>query len=164
VRPAGLAARDSTRTESGLPLYGHELAGPLNLAPYHIGFGGYVKSYKPFFIGKTAYYQKAAKATTKLSRFRMNNKGVRVPKLGDPVLDGRGRVIGTVTACALDSEGFLLGMAMIETSFGAKDGVAINVLAIPERVPAPLASLAPLGSRTLVPEAATVLTRFPKKK
>ncbi len=164
VRPAGLAARDSTRTEAGLPLYGHELAGPLNLAPYHIGFGGYVKSYKPFFVGKAAYYQKAAQATTRLSRFRMNQKGVRVPKLGDPVLDARGRVIGTVTACALDSEGFLLGLAMIETSFGAKDGVAINVLAIPDRVPAPLTSLAPLGSRTLVPEAATVLTRFPKKK
>jgi glycine hydroxymethyltransferase len=164
VRPAGLAARDSTRTEAGLPLYGHELAGPLNLAPYHIGFGGYVKSYKPFFIGKTAYYQKASQATTKLSRFRMNQKGVRVPKLGDPVLDARGRVIGTVTSCALDSEGYLLGLAMIETSFGAKDGVAVNVLAIPERMPAPLTSLAALGSRTLMPDAATVLTRFPKKK
>jgi glycine hydroxymethyltransferase len=164
VRPAGLAARDSTRTEAGLPLYEHELAGPLNLAPYHIGFGGYVKSYKPFFVGKSAYYQKAARATTKLSRFRMNQKGVRVPKRGDPVLDGRGRVIGTVTSCALDTEGFLLGLAMIETSFGAKDGAAINVLAIPDRVPVPLTTLAPLGSRTLVPDAATVLTRFPKKK
>ncbi|HEY3341577.1 MAG TPA: glycine cleavage system aminomethyltransferase GcvT, partial [Anaerolineae bacterium] len=164
VRPAGLAARDSTRTEAGLPLYEHELAGPLNLAPYHIGFGGYVKSYKPYFVGKPAYYRKAAQVTTRLSRFRMNQKGVRVPKRGDPVLDARGRVIGTVTSCALDSEGFLLGLAMIETSFGAKDGAAINVMAIPDRVPAPLTTLAPLGSRTLVPDAATVLTRFPKRK
>ncbi|MCA9922250.1 MAG: glycine cleavage system aminomethyltransferase GcvT, partial [Anaerolineales bacterium] len=29
IKPCGLAARDSTRTEAGLPLYGHELAGDL---------------------------------------------------------------------------------------------------------------------------------------
>ncbi len=163
VKPAGLAARDSTRTEAGLPLYGHELAGPLNLAPFHIGFGGYVKAYKPFFIGKHAYYQRAAQANTRLSRFRMNEKGVRPPKQGDPVVDARGRVIGTVTSCALDTEGYLLGMAMLDAALNAKEGMAIGVLALPERPPVPLTPHAPLGSRTLVPEPATVLTRFPKK-
>ena len=163
VKPAGLGARDSTRTEAGLPLYGHELAGPMNLTPAHIGFGGYVKAYKPFFIGKRAYYDKAAQVNTKLSRFRMNEKGVRAPKLGDPVVDSRGRVIGTVTSCALDSDGYLLGMAMLDTALNAKEGAAIGVLTLPERMPAPLAANAPLGSRTLVPNAATVLTRFPKK-
>ncbi len=163
VKPAGLAARDSTRTEAGLPLYGHELAGPLNLAPFHIGFGGYVKAYKPFFVGKHAYYQRAAQANTRLSRFRMNEKGVRPPKQGDPVVDARGRVIGAVTSCALDSEGYLLGMAMLDAALNAKEGMPIGVLALPERPPAPLTSHAPLGSRTLVPEPATVLTRFPKK-
>ncbi len=163
VRPVGLAARDSTRTEAGLPLYGHELAGPLNLAPFHIGFGGYVKSYKPYFIGKQAYYKNAAAVTSRLVRFRMNQKGVRVPKLGDPVLDTRGRVVGTVTSCALDREGYLSGMALIELSFGAKDGMAIHVFALPEHTPPPLTSLAPLGSRALLPDAATVLTRFPKR-
>ena len=41
--PIGLAARDSLRTEAGLPLYGHELAGDLNLNPADAGFGGFVK-------------------------------------------------------------------------------------------------------------------------
>lgn len=164
VKPAGLAARDSTRTEAGLPLYGHELAGPLNLAPYHIGFGGYVKAYKPFFIGKRAYYEKAAQANTKLVRFRMNEKGVRPPKQGDPIVDARGRVIGAVTSCAPDGEGYLLGMAMVDAALNAKEGMAIGVLALPERPPAPLSPHAPLGSRTIVPEPATVLSRFPKKK
>jgi glycine hydroxymethyltransferase len=164
VKAAGLAARDSTRTEAGLPLYGHELDGPLQLAPFHIGFGGYVKSYKPFFVGKAAYYARAAQASTRLSRFRMNEKGVRVPKLGDPVLDKRGRVIGTVTSCALDSDGFLLGMALLEQAYGAKEGMPLSILALPERAPAPLSSLASMGSRALVPDAATVLTRFPRKK
>ncbi len=164
VKPAGLGARDSTRTEAGLPLYGHELAGPLNLLPGQVGFAGYIKSHKPFFIGKNAYYQKVAKSTVKLSRFRMSEKGVRMPKLGDPVLDNRGRVIGTVTSCALDTEGYLLGMAVIDQTVGAKDGTQIFILAIPERMPAPLTSLAPLGSRAMVADAATVLTRFPRRK
>lgn len=164
VKPAGLAARDSTRTEAGLPLYGHELAGPLNLAPFHTGFGGYVKAHKPFFIGKQAYYAKAGKANTRLSRFRMNEKGVRVPKQGDPVLDARGKVIGSVTSCALDSDGLLLGMAILDTALAAKDGTPISVLALPERMPATPAPHAPIGSRVLVPDAATVLTRFPRKK
>lgn len=163
VKPAGLAARDSLRTEAGLPLYGHELAGPLNLGPQHIGFGGYVKAYKPWFVGKAAYFAKAAKPALKLSRFRMNEKGVRAPKLGDPVLDSRGRVIGTVLSCAGDTDGFLLGMAMLDTTLQAKEGMAIRVLALPERQPAPLSNLAALGSRTLMPDEATVLTRFPKK-
>jgi hypothetical protein len=39
----------------------------------------------------------------------------------------------------------------------------IRVMALPERQPAPLTNLAALGSRALVPDEATVLSRFPKK-
>jgi Glycine cleavage system T protein (aminomethyltransferase) len=116
------------------------------------------------FIGKQAYVQKAAQATSKLVRFRMNEKGVRVPRLGDPVLDRRGRVIGTVTSCAQDGEGYLLGMAMVEKSAGVGEGSSIHIIALPERMPEPLKPFAPPGSRALVPDPATVLTRFPPKK
>ena len=148
VKPCGLAARDSLRTEAGLPLYGHELAGPLNLAPFHIGFGGYAKAYKPFFVGKAAYFAKAAQAKQKLSRFKFNKKGVRPPKQGTGVLDVNGNPIGTVTSCAQDSEGLLLGLAMLNTSYGAKEGTPIYFASRPG---------APL-------DEAVVLTRFPKRK
>ena len=164
VKPAGLAARDSLRTEAGLPLYGHELGGPLNLGPYHIGFDNFVKTGKSSdFTGKAAYIERAAKNTLRMVRFRMNDKGVRPAKLGDPVMDRRGRVIGTVTSCAQDSDGFLLGLAEVEGTVAA-EGNALGIIALPERMPDPLKPFAALGSRVLVPDAATVLARFPPKK
>lgn len=155
VKPCGLAARDSLRAEAGLPLYGHELAGPLNLAPFHIGFGGYAKLYKPFFIGKHAYFEKAAKATQKLSRFRFTKKGVRPPKQGTPVVNFAGAPIGIVTSCVQDSEGFLLGLAMIDLAYGAKDGTPIY-----------FAKTARASADVQAPalDEAMVLTRFPKKR
>ncbi len=165
LRPCGLAARDSLRTEAGLPLYGHELAGPLNLAPCHIGFERFVKLEKAVeFIGKPAYAQKAAQATVHVVRFRLQERNVRVAKLGDPVLDRRGRVIGTVTSCAQDGEGYLIGMALVEKTAGVEEGGVIYILALPEHPPEPLKPFAPPGSRALMPEPAVVLPRFPPKR
>ncbi len=164
VKPCGLAARDSLRIEAGLPLYGHELAGPLNLAPFHIGFDNFVKiGKKAEFIGKSAYLARREANTLRGVRFRMNERGVRVSKLGDPVLDRRGRVIGTVTSCAMDGEGFLVGLAIVDAG-EADEGNTIYVVALPERMPDPLKPFAPLGSRALMPEPATVLPRFLSRK
>ncbi|MFN3706035.1 MAG: glycine cleavage system aminomethyltransferase GcvT [Thermoflexales bacterium] len=160
VRPCGLAARDSLRIEAGLPLYGHELAGPLNLLPFHIDFDHFVKVNKSAdFIGKSAYLARREANTLRSVRFRMNERGVRVAKLGDPVLDRRGRVIGTVTSCAMDGSGMLIGLAVVDVD-EAREGNTLFVVALPERLPEPLKPFAPLGSRIPMPEPATVLPRF----
>ena len=80
LKPCGLAARDSTRTEAGLPLYGHELAGPMALSPADAGFGSYVKTWKPFFIGRGSYISQENARNRSIVRFRMNEKGVRRPE------------------------------------------------------------------------------------
>lgn len=150
LKPCGLGARDSLRTESGLPLYGHELAGPMNLSVGESGFESYAKPYKPWFIGRSALLAQERSRKREVARFRFNRKGVRMAHPGDAVLDEKGVRIGTVTSCAIDSERFLLGQALVDEGF-LKEGTAIAV--------------AQSGGATTAPaEPAAVLSRFPKKK
>jgi glycine hydroxymethyltransferase len=64
-----LGARDSLRTEAGLPLYGHEMGGDLNLGVAEAGFGSYVKTYKPWFIGRDAFIEREKGRRTIVIRF-----------------------------------------------------------------------------------------------
>jgi glycine hydroxymethyltransferase len=164
LKACGLASRDSTRTEAGLPLYGHELDGPLGLNPADAGFASYVKLWKPFFIGRDAFIAHEQKRESVVARFRMNEKGVRRPELGDPVLDRRGKVVGSVTSCAIDSEGYLLGQAYLPLTMAEPEttvfiyqlGGGTRPLRAPDNVRP--------GARLPIPDAATVLTRFPARK
>jgi glycine hydroxymethyltransferase len=164
LKMCGLAARDSTRTEAGLPLYGHELAGDLELNPADAGFGSYVKLWKPFFIGRAAFIAQEKDRSRAIVRFRMNDKAVRRPENGDPILDKRGKVIGTVTSCAIDREGYLLGLAAVPLEMSIADtpvfiyqlGGGKRAIRVPSEIKA--------GSRLPMPDAATVLTRFPSRK
>jgi glycine hydroxymethyltransferase len=161
VKPCGLGARDSLRTEAGLPLYGHEMGGELNLGVGEAGFGGYVKLYKPWFIGRAAYLAREAERSRQVVRFRFSEKGVRMAHLGDPVLDRRGRTLGVVTSCAVDKDGLLTGQAVLEMkSSEAGTQILIYQSAGSAQVKNP-ADLKP-GDRTSLPSPAEVLTRFPK--
>ncbi|MEM7113242.1 MAG: glycine cleavage system aminomethyltransferase GcvT [Chloroflexota bacterium] len=164
LKPCGLAARDSTRTEAGLPLYGHELAGDLGLNPADAGFGSFVKLWKPFFIGRDAFIAHEAKRDRILVRFRMNEKGVRRAETGDPVLDRRGKIIGKVTSCAIDQEGYLLGQAVVAQSM-SQEGAQLYIYQLGGgkrsiRLPKDIK----LGRRMPFPDSATVLSRFPARK
>ena len=163
VTPCGLAARDSLRTEAGLPLYGFELGGELNLNPADAGFGSYVKLYKPFFVGKRAFIEYESKRHAQVSRFRMENRGARPAHQGDPIVNARGRVVGIVTSCNIDSEGFQLGQALMQTEYRRR-GAKLSVFAGSTR--AKVASLGHLsiGTRVTMPEPVTILSRFPRRK
>ena len=113
LKPAGLGARDSLRTEAGLPLYGQEMAGEMNLGVGDAGFAAYVKTYKPWFIGRSAFLQQEQERTRKVIRFRFSDQRVRMAHYGDLVVDESGEQIGVVTSCAIDSDRFLTGQAHI---------------------------------------------------
>ena len=92
-------------------------------------------------------------------RFRFSEKGVRMAHPGDPVVDKRGRVIGTVTSCAADRDGYLTGQADVDLKSG-EIGSSIYIFQgaadKPEKAPADLKP----GDRTVIPTQAVILNRF----
>ena len=132
LKPVGLGARDSLRTEAGLPLYGHEMGlgsgkfGERDLGVAESWFGSYVKPYKPWFIGRDAYVARELDRKGVVVRFRFDEQRVRMAHPGDPVVNGDGQRIGWVTSCAIDSERFLTGQAYLENRY-TREGTSIGI-------------------------------------
>jgi glycine hydroxymethyltransferase len=147
VKAIGLGARDSLRTEAGLPLYGHEMGlgsgkfGERDLGVAEGGYGSYVKPYKPWFIGREAYIARENQRKGVVVRFRFDEQRVRMAHNGDPVVNLSGERIGWVTSCAVDAERFLTGQAYLElkyavegTSIGIHQGGAVDKPPTPAKV------------------------------
>lgn len=132
VKAIGLGARDSLRTEAGLPLYGHEMglgSGKFNgrdLGVAEGGFGSYVKTYKPWFIGREAFVAREKERKGVVIRFTFDEQRTRMAHNGDPVINANGERIGFVTSCAIDGQRFITGQAFVELSY-AKEGTPIGI-------------------------------------
>jgi glycine cleavage system T protein len=99
--PCGLGARDSLRIEAGLPLYGHELAGPFDISPFEAGYGWAVKLDKGFFIGKESIAARAQSFDMQVARVELpGEKGIRPVRQNDCVADSSGKCTGWVLSCA----------------------------------------------------------------
>jgi glycine hydroxymethyltransferase len=94
-------------------------------------------------------------------RFRFIEKGVRMAHSGDPVIDKKGKVIGVVTSCAVDSEGFLTGQAYLEE----KSNEVGNNIFIYQGSPSSIGKQPNellTGDRIKLPSTAQIISRFPK--
>jgi aminomethyltransferase len=73
LKPAGLGARDTLRTEVCYPLYGHEL--DEHTTPIEAGVGFFVSLDKGDFVGRSVLAEQKAKgASKKLVAFKMTDK------------------------------------------------------------------------------------------
>jgi len=164
LRPCGLGARDSLRIEAGLPLYGHELAGPLNLNPADAGFAPYVKLYKPFFIGKSSYMAHEATRQARLVRFQLDEEHAPLLNQGDVIVNRKGRVVGRVTSCSINTEGRLMGLGFVQEPNHERD-TRLGVYRAGKKTweTEPLDSLK-FGDQIQLPEDITVIARFLNKQ
>lgn len=155
----GLGARDSLRTEAGLPLYGHEMGGHFDLTVGDAGFISFVRFNSAWFIGREASLEYEKKRKSVVARFTFDEKGVRMAKPGDPVCDQRGRMVGFVTSCAIDQNGMLTGQAYVDKKT-AKVGTPIYIFQnAPDWHQKPPAELTN-GDRVAIPSTAKIVSRF----
>ncbi|MCK4613438.1 MAG: glycine cleavage system aminomethyltransferase GcvT, partial [Thermoplasmata archaeon] len=126
VRPTGLGARDSTRIEAGLPLYGNELAGPYGISPQGAGYGYFVKFHKPFFAGREQLLENERKRKLGIARIAVE-KGARLLKLGDYVVSKKGKCIGYITSSAL-VKNHQLALAYVKKNYISKEGASVGLI------------------------------------
>jgi aminomethyltransferase len=129
LKPAGLGARDTLRTEAGYPLYGHEL--DEEITPMEAGVGYFVALSKGDFTGHAVLArQKAAGTSRKLVGFKMAERSAP-PRPGYPIWSASGATaaMGLVTSGTQSpSLGVGIGLGFVEAEFSpANTAIAIEV-------------------------------------
>jgi aminomethyltransferase len=125
VLPAGLGARDATRLEAALRLYGNDMDETVN--PYEAGLGWTVKLDKGEFVGRSAL-AKVREEGPRRNLIGLKTEPGSIPRHGAAVISD-GRRAGVVTS---GTHSFFLGhpiaLAMVEVpSFRVGDKVAVEV-------------------------------------
>jgi aminomethyltransferase len=125
IRPCGLGARDTLRTEMGYPLHGHELS--LEITPNQARSGWAVGWKKPAFWGREALLaEKEAGPARLLWGLRASGRGI--PRPGMPVLGADGDRIGEVTSGTFSpSLRTGIGLALLDTAAGVEEGMQLTV-------------------------------------
>lgn len=130
VVPAGLGARDSTRVEAGLPLFGHELAGKLGISPREAGYGFVVRLHVPFFVGRDPHMELAARSRRHILRLR--GQGRKTLRAGHTIVDVSGRAVGQVTSFAYVHEDLtFIALACVQEAFRPDVGEVVTGVRVP---------------------------------
>lgn len=124
LKPAGLGARDTLRTEMGYPLYGHELNE--EITPIEAGLGFFVALDKGDFNGRAVLAeQKANGVKKKCVAFKMTEKSAP-PRPHYPIWVNGANVGEVVSGTQSPSLGIGIGMGYIPAEL-AKVGATIEI-------------------------------------
>ena len=125
IRPCGLGARDTLRTEMGYPLHGHELSA--EITPVQARAGWAVGWKKPSFWGRDALVaEKAAGPARLLWGLRAEGRGI--PRPGMAVLGADGSPVGEVTSGTFSPTLRTgIALALIDASAGVAEGSTVSV-------------------------------------
>jgi aminomethyltransferase len=133
LKPCGLGARDTLRTEVCYPLYGHEL--DEETTPIEAGLGFFVSLDKGDFIGKAVLAaQKANGARKKLVAFKMTGKSAP-PRPHYPICAGGVKVGEVTSGTQSPSLGIGIGLGYVPPVL-AKAGEEIEIEIRGKRSPA----------------------------
>lgn len=137
IKPIGLAARDTLRTEMGYCLYGNDIDD--TTSPIEAGLGWITKFTKDFVNADALAKQKEQKPERKLVAFELDERGI--PRHGYDIVDGNGNVIGNVTSGTMSpclQKG--IGMGYVPTIL-AKSGTQIHIQVRKKAIPATIVKL-----------------------
>ncbi|MBI3558489.1 MAG: glycine cleavage system aminomethyltransferase GcvT [Deltaproteobacteria bacterium] len=131
IKPCGLGARDTLRTEMKYPLYGHEIEKDLN--PLEAGLGWVVKLDKPGFIGKKALVA-LKESGLRRSLVGLRSLGKAIPRQGY-VVETAGTPVGVVTSGTLSPcLKYGIAIAYVDRNLNAI-GTKLDVVVREQRVP-----------------------------
>jgi len=136
LKPCGLGARDTLRTEMCYPLYGQEL--DEQTTPIEAGLGFFVALDKGDFVGRTALAEQKEKGVSKRCvAFRMTDKSAPPrPHYGIWSTGADAKHIGdVVSGTQSPSLGIGVGMGYVPPQF-AKPGTALEIEIRGKRAPA----------------------------
>lgn len=159
IRACGLGARDSTRTEAGFPLYGHELSGTYEISPIEAGYASFTKFHKPFFIGRRKMIEQFEKEERAVVRFKILEWGKNLNP-GDPVVDAKGQYRGRITSSTVVNN-VQIGMALVDAKVKAK-GTELKFFPLSHKTYEPEVAKDKMGAKdkVLLPLNGEILSRF----
>jgi aminomethyltransferase len=124
IRPCGLGARDTLRTEMGYPLHGQDLS--LDISPVQARAGWAVGWLKPAFWGRDALLAER-EAGPRRTLWGLESLDRGIPRVGMAVLRGDG-VVGEITSGTFSPTRRVgIALALLETASDLGEGDEVEV-------------------------------------
>jgi aminomethyltransferase len=124
VRPCGLGARDTLRTEMGYPLHGQDLS--LDITPVQARAGWAVGWSKPAFWGRDVLLKEKAEGPRRSLRgLELTGRGI--PRGHMPVYAGSPQVGETTSGTFSPTKKVGIALALLDTAAGLAEGDLVEV-------------------------------------